>query len=235
MTDRGGAATAHAAPRAPTILVIDDDVVVADLVRAVLTDEGYAVSVLNVLDPDAIRVAVNQLEPDCVLLDSSAPSGPNTSWDTAAWAHARGRPVPVILFTADLTQTQEVQAGASDRARAARFAAVLAKPFDIDALVDTVARCAGRAVPFERGVAADAARSAALQRKLVAAGALDVETSTRREWATFATAAGALMLIYFWQRDGVYYVVELAGGGPRLVGRFHDLDAAVALATTAAS
>ncbi len=39
------------------------------------------------------------------------------------------------------------------------------------------------------------------------------------------------MQLYWWQRDGVYYVIRHAESGGRLdqVGRFHDLDTAIAL------
>ena len=210
--------------------MVEDDVAVADLVRAVLTDDGFQVSLLHQLDPDSVRSTVNQLEPDCVLLDSTAGAEYAASWDTAAWAHTRGRSVPVIMFSAHTADTQEAQAGVTGRAVAAHFSAVIAKPFDLDALVETVRRCSSAAVPFERSAAADTARTAELKRRLEDAGAQDIEVSDRREWATCTTTDGATMLLYYWQRDGVYYVVRLGDGGPRLIGRLHDQDAAITLA-----
>ena len=228
-------AAAAAEARTPTILVVEDDLVLAELVRVVLSDEGYAVSVLNVLDPDAVRVAVNQLEPDCVLLDSSVGTDYGSSWDTAAWVHARGRPVPVVMFSAHTADTLEASEGTSDRARTAQFAAVIAKPFDLDALIETVAQAAGQAAPFNHRPQGDVTRNAALREKLVAAGAQDVEVSRRREWVTFATARGTAVLLYWWQRDGVYYVVRLGNGGPSFVGRFYDLAIAINVALTVGS
>jgi DNA-binding response OmpR family regulator len=46
-----------------SVLIIDDDRDIADLVHAILTDEGYAVSALHDQDADAIRSAINLLEP----------------------------------------------------------------------------------------------------------------------------------------------------------------------------
>jgi hypothetical protein len=71
-------------------------------------------------------------------------------------------------------------------------------------------------------------------RKLREAGARDIHPSTRREWANFY-AGDSLSVVYFvyWsQRDGVYYVTrqDPDGGSMRQVGRFFDLDLAVALA-----
>jgi hypothetical protein len=106
------------------------------------------------------------------------------------------------------------------------------KPFDLDALLATVARAVGSVAPFDRAGGADARRTAALAAALAAAGARDVVVGTRREWAAF-TVADQLSLVYWSQRDGVYYVLrEPAAGGPiRQIGRFHDLEAAVVLAT----
>jgi hypothetical protein len=67
-----------------------------------------------------------------------------------------------------------------------------------------------------------------------AAGARDVHASTRREWANFLTANGTFIQLYWWQRDGVYYVVRHAetGGVLETTGRFYDVDAAITLAMT---
>jgi CheY-like chemotaxis protein len=80
------------------ILLVEDDLSISELVRVVLTDEGYAV-----------RVAVNQPEPDCVLLDSGAGSDYGESWETAAWAHARSRPVPVLMLSAHAAESLEAE------------------------------------------------------------------------------------------------------------------------------
>ena len=43
------------------------------------------------------------------------------------------------------------------------------------------------------------------------------------------------MQIYWWERDGVYYVMQHAEGGGRIdqVGQFFDLDAAITLGLSA--
>ena len=136
------------------------------------------------------------------------------------------------MFTASLAAQQEAEAGASARSRAAELFAVLGKPFDLDDLLATVARAVGSVASFDRAGGADAQRTAALAAALAAAGAQDVVTGTRREWATFSLH-DALGLVYWAPRDDVYYVLrEPATGGPiRQIGRFHDLEAAVVLAT----
>src|SRR5688572_3589858 len=120
------------------VLIIENEPGVSDLVHALLTDEGFAVSVLHEVSSDAIRVAVGQLEPDCVLLDGQSPGDYGQSWLEAAWLHARARSVPVIMFTATLPDLHEAEEHLSARSQAAHFVAILPKPFDLDQLVETV-------------------------------------------------------------------------------------------------
>jgi CheY-like chemotaxis protein len=214
------------------VLVVEDDEALASLLDAALRDEGYAVAVLGLVAADAVRVAVGRLEPDCVLLDGEGLTGYGASWETAAALRSRDRPVPVLMLTAHSVDSREAREGTSARCRAAGFAAVVAKPFDIDELLETVAAAVGAGTPFDASNGAEVARTAALVEKLTAAGARDVRTSTRREWANFYAPDGALRVLYWSQRDGVYYVLRQAddGGTMAQVGRFYDLDAAVALA-----
>jgi CheY-like chemotaxis protein len=139
---------------------------------------------------DAIRVVVGQFEPDCVLLDGEARDEYGESWNDAVWLGGRSRPVPVIMFSADLRATKEVQEATSERSRIAGFHAVISKPFDIDELIDTVAHAVGHAVPFDPSPAAEVLRTATLKAKLEAAGAQDIHVSTRREWGIFRTVDG---------------------------------------------
>jgi hypothetical protein len=109
-------------------------------------------------------------------------------------------------------------------------AGILSKPFDIDELIEVVAQAARQAVPFADSPAADAARTAALAARLEAAGARDIHTSERREWAVCRTPDDALVQLYWWQREGVYYVLRYPDGMPQLVGRFYDQELAIRLA-----
>jgi CheY-like chemotaxis protein len=216
------------------VLIIDDDRDICDLVHAILTDDGFSVAMLHHQNPDAIRVAINQLEPDCVLLDGASPGEYGPSWDDAAWISQRERPVPVIMFTAHRAALDEAQAGRSRRSQDAHFSAVLPKPFELDRLLEAVAQAVGRAQPFDGSETGDRQRSATLVARLEAAGATDIHPSTRREWASFVTPDGAFLQLYWWQRDGVYYLVRFALTGGRLetLGRFYDLGAAVSVAMT---
>jgi DNA-binding NtrC family response regulator len=219
--------------RARHVLVIDDDRDITELVHAVLTDEGFAVSILHDQRPDAIRVAVNQLEPDCVLLDGESPKGFGDSWGHAVWMRGRQRRVPLIMFSGHRQEADEAIERASERSRDADFLGVITKPFDIDALIQTVSEAVGHAQSFELSPQAERERTNEMVARLEAAGAHNIHVSTRREWATFETADGTCVQIYWWDRDGVYYVGKYTQTGGRLetVGRFYDLDVAISMAT----
>ena len=113
------------------------------------------------------------------------PRALTTSWDLAAGIRNRSRPVPVVMFTAHAQDVAEAEEATSDRATQAGFAAILAKPFTLDDLVETVARAVGRSEPFDRSRGAEESRTRELVRALKARGATDVRPSKMREWALF--------------------------------------------------
>ena len=133
------------------------------------------------------------------------------------------------MFAGHTDAAREAEAGVSERSRAAGLAAAIAKRFDLDQLIATVARVVGQGVPFDTSAVAEAARTAALVEKLRAEGASDIHPSKRREWANFRNPQGTLIQLYWWQRDGLYYVVrhDESGGVLRQVGRFYELEAAI--------
>lgn len=218
----------------PKILVVDDDQDTAELMQAALTDEGYAVSAIFTADGRAVREAVSRIEPDCVLLDSARgdPTGYGESWQTAAWIAARERNVPVVMITGHFTAADEALAAVSKRARAADFAAVIKKPFDLDEFLSTLEQAVNRGVVRRTADAELANRVAELRERLAEAGARDISTSTRRVWATFRGPGDELMQIYWWERVSLYLLGRYSVDGARLdpIGQFTDLDAAIAVA-----
>lgn len=212
----------------PSVLCVDDDHDIAEIVEAVLDDEGYAVSCLYTSDRGMLARTVGQLEPDCVLLDSASAVGYDQAWIEAASLGTRSRPVPVVMFTAHSQDAAEARTGSSERALAAHFVAVLEKPFQLDDLVAAVAKATGQAVPFNHSPAAEKARTRALVEALQARGATEVEPSKRREWATFRDKEGHLCQMYWWQSRGVYQLGRYqATGRMTMVGQFVDRDAAI--------
>ena len=168
-----------------------------------------------------------------VLLDGESPKGYGDSWGHAVWMRSRQRRVPLIMFSGHRREAEEAQVRESPRSRDADFFGVITKPFDLDALLRAVSDAVGNAEAFELTPQAERERTAAMMSRLKAAGAQEIHVSTRREWATFETADGTFVQIYWWDRDGVYYVVKYAPAGGRLetVGRFYDLDLAISMAT----
>jgi CheY-like chemotaxis protein len=199
------------------VLVIDNDRDVVEMVRAILTDEGYEVAVLSDLTSDAISAAVGRLEPDAVLLDGESPrAGYGTSWAEAIALAQRERNVPVVMFSADLAAIDEATKLSSERSVSANFSGIIRKPFELDELLDAVAKAVERAEVFERSAAADDARTAALADQLEKAGATDIRSSARREWVTFRTPKGRLMQIYWWQAGGSYLIGRYDADGRRM-------------------
>ena len=219
-------------PHPPVVLVVDDDRDIGDLVVAVLTDAGYAVSLLAQVEPELVAAAAGQLEPDCILLDSTSPTGYGASWAIAEHLAVRGRPVPVVMFTAHAHDVREAAAHTSVRSQAARFAGILPKPFDLEDLLAVVARAVGFAEPFDRSPLADAARTQRLVEQLAAGGARDIRRSTRREWVTCRAPSGRLVQLYWWQQAGQYIcgAYDETSATMQSIGRFTDREAAIACA-----
>lgn len=214
-----------------SVLVIDDDRDIAEVVQAVLTDEGYAVSSLYDLASDALMRTIGRLEPDVVLLDSGDPADYGPSWPLASAIHERSRPIPVVMFTAHQEAIEEAQEGASDRAVAAHFAAVVAKPFHLDDLLTTVATVARASIPFDRSPKAEAGRTQALVGALKRRGATEINPSKTREWALFRDRNGRLVQLYWWQLRGVYLVGRYDDEGIlKMLGEFVERDAAINVA-----
>jgi CheY-like chemotaxis protein len=213
------------------VLCVDDDRDIAEVVQAILTDEGYVVSCLYETADDALLRAAGRLEPDVILLDSTSALDYAEAWILAADIHQRFRPVPVVMFTAHSQAVDEAVEQTSTRARAAGFAGIVRKPFDIDDLLTTVAKAAGLSHPFDRSSAAEKARTKALVKALEARGATDVRPSQLREWALFRDRHGRLMQVYWWQARGVYQLGRYAESGEMsMVGQFVELAAAIELA-----
>lgn len=211
------------------VAVADNDAGVCELVQAILSDEGYAVTTLEQTDHASIAEAIGQLEPDCILLDGAQGSAFGDSWAEAAYLAARSRPVPAIMFTAHADAVREAQENASDRAAAAAFVAVIGKPFNLDDLVDAVAEATGRSERWDSSEAGDDLRTAQLAEALRAAGASDIRTSKRREWATFTSPTDhRIYQLYWWQKLGRYVVGRYEDDAHlEIVGQFFERNAAI--------
>lgn len=110
----------------PTILVAEDEPVIAEVIRALLEEEGYDV-IVAYDGADALECFSNH-ECDLVIADLMMPHVDGRALRAQIAAGPRAH-VPVLLMTA------AANLDADDRSA---FAGVLAKPFSLDALLQTV-------------------------------------------------------------------------------------------------
>jgi CheY-like chemotaxis protein len=121
------------------ILLVDEDLAIADMVAELLGQEGYAVTTLSDTGQEAVLEAIENAPPDCVILDSADTGGYGASWETAALLTSRPHPIPVIMFTAHTRDIEEAVTRRTLRSLTARFAAVVSKPFNLAVLLAAVA------------------------------------------------------------------------------------------------
>jgi DNA-binding response OmpR family regulator len=125
---------AHGVPRPisqtrrGSVLVVDDDPLIADFVCQTLAAEGYAVR--SAPDGDAALDAIVGEPPDLVVSDIMMPKLDGVA--LAQRLRERGITVPVVLISA-VYQDVDIPG--------VRF---LPKPFDLDHLIDVVAHAVGQ-------------------------------------------------------------------------------------------
>lgn len=120
-----------------TVLLVEDDPVLSQLVGEVLEEAGYRP--VSLADHDRIGAAVERWRPRCVILDGAvlAP-GQQRCWGDAVAIRLAHPELPVLMFTADAKALAEARAGTSARSRAAGFVGVVGKPFLVEEFLATV-------------------------------------------------------------------------------------------------
>ncbi len=113
----------------PSVLVVEDDPALRDLVASTLEDEGYRVA--TAADGAEALEKVRADPPRAIVLDLMLPVMDGVAFLLACRADPRCREIPVVVTSARYQGAAGLALGA---------AAFLAKPFDLDALVRTVAR-----------------------------------------------------------------------------------------------
>ena len=127
--------------RTLSILVVEDDTAVAELLRAVLNRiPGWGATVVH--DAAAAREIIRHVQVEVLVLDVNLPgiSGPELLHmlaDDPAWTHP-----PVFLVSSDVGQP-----GVPEALRSGRAVAALQKPFDIDELIELIERATRGDVP----------------------------------------------------------------------------------------
>lgn len=112
-----------------TILVVDDEQPIRELLTLILEGEGYGVA-CAADGHDALRVA-NTTAHDVILLDLKMPGMDGTQF--ARHYRKAGGSAPIIVITA--------ARGAEDEAAEIDLCSYLAKPFELQALLDSVSAC----------------------------------------------------------------------------------------------
>lgn len=116
------------------VLVVDDDRGIREFVRTVLADEGYAVT--EATDGQEALERVEAQRPDVILLDMRMPV--MDGWEFARTYRQRPGPhAPIVIVTAALDVAKDAKEIGAD--------GFLAKPFQLDDLLDLVQRHAGQA------------------------------------------------------------------------------------------
>lgn len=115
-----------------TVLVIDDEREIGELLHAMLEEEGY--QVVNAADGQAGLDLVAQIEPDLILSDVMMPRLDGQALSRILHAHPTYHAIPIALMSAG---TPPPESGT--------YAAFVPKPFLLDAMLAVVHRLIGGA------------------------------------------------------------------------------------------
>ena len=142
-----------------TILVIDDDPAIREMVKLALTGGGYQVQEAgNTLDA---RQAISNKAPDLILLDWMMPGQSGFDFARALQRDPGHRQIPVIMLTArdqDEDKVASLEAGADD---------YIAKPFSVSELLARIKAVLRRTTRDGEG-------------EVLAAGVLHLDPSSHR-------------------------------------------------------
>ena len=116
------------------VLIIEDDPDIAEVERQALLSEGHDVEVAE--DGPTGVLAAQRNRPDAIVLDVALPLFDANTVLYGIDLNPVLRGVAVVVVTANLDQL--------DESARQRVAAIISKPFDIDAFVAAVEQAAGR-------------------------------------------------------------------------------------------
>jgi DNA-binding response OmpR family regulator len=125
------------------ILVIDDREHLLTLLRMVLEDECYKVSVLKE-GRDALEV-VRERAPDLIILDLMLADANGLDILESLRAQTSTADIPVIVYTAAVMEAEVVERLVAGNPSRYRNVSILQKPFDLDTLLDRVQQTLGAA------------------------------------------------------------------------------------------
>ncbi len=112
------------------ILVVEDTHDNREVAELILRDAGY--TVVSAVDGDSGIKTAARARPDLILMDLSLPWVDGWEATRRLKANPATRDIPVVAFTAHVLESD------AQRAREAGCAALIAKPFDIDAFLHQI-------------------------------------------------------------------------------------------------
>ncbi|GIV98447.1 MAG: hypothetical protein KatS3mg057_3104 [Herpetosiphonaceae bacterium] len=115
-----------------TVLIVDDELAIADMLAVMLEDEGYHVMTAENGREALIRLA--QVRPDVVLCDVMMPLLDGRELCKAMQSSADYQSIPIIMMSA----ASAWQAGTD-----CRYAAFLSKPFDLNEVLSVIEQLIG--------------------------------------------------------------------------------------------
>jgi len=127
------------------ILVIDDRAELLALLRMILEDERYQVSVLQ--DGRRAVDTIRADPPDLIILDLRLEDASGVDVLQSLRARTSTMDIPVIVYTAAVMEAESVSRLVNSEPGRYANVAVLQKPFDLDALLDRVQEVLGAAEP----------------------------------------------------------------------------------------
>jgi DNA-binding response OmpR family regulator len=130
------------------ILIVDDQPDLLTLMRMLLEDQQYQVSVLQ--DGTGTLEHVRAHQPDLIILDLKLANMSGLDVLHTLKAHSATADVPVIVYTAAIIEAEAVEALVTREPRHYAGVSVLQKPFDLDVLLDRVNMMLGTAEGLSR-------------------------------------------------------------------------------------
>lgn len=123
------------------ILVLDDRQVFLTLMRMLLEDEDYQVSVLQ-QGKDAVE-RIREVMPDLVILDLKLADASGTDILVGLRAQTSTADIPVIVYSAAVLESEAISNLISGNPTRYANVSVLQKPFDLDTLLERVQQVLG--------------------------------------------------------------------------------------------
>ena len=120
----------------PTILVVDDEVAIVEVLQDILEDEGY--HVLTASNGHEAIARVTTLRPDVVVSDVMMPHMDGWQLCQALQTHQSFRSIPIVLMSA---------AAQPHRRDDCTYTAFVPKPFNLDTVLGTIAGVVGTIGP----------------------------------------------------------------------------------------